>query len=111
MLYPAFSLILTMKGLPLAMSQVLYNKTTYRSVTLMGNLEISHHNRVYALDSGFFFHQKRSQYLSNSVDFPQLGERISPDYDERKKGKRFFSAPNPIHFHNRGSGVQSRAVF
>lgn len=53
----------------------------------MGNLQKICNTKIYALDSGFFIVLK---YLSNTKDFPQLGERIFPDYGERRKEKIFF---------------------
>lgn len=70
---------------------------------------MNYNTKIYALDPGFFF---VSKYLNNTTDFPQLGERIFPDYGERKKEKNFFfNAPSTISFQNREFGVQSKAIF
>lgn len=84
MLYPKFSFILNKKGFLLTMSQTLLNKTAQKRIFPHRKSEDELQSQKNGLDSDFFLHQKESKYLSNSKDFPQLGESFPPDYGESK---------------------------
>lgn len=56
----------------------------------MGNHEMNCNTKIYALDSGFFFASKRKSVFKQFYTFSRVGERLSPGYGKRKKGKRFF---------------------